>query len=191
MSHDHDPSSAARGTPKIGPKGGRRRILYAGVATAAALGGASVAWWKFQPHATAADAALWGLTFDTPSGEKLTMQSLRGKPLLVNFWATWCAPCVEEMPLLDRFYRENSGKSWQVLGLAIDQVEPVNRFLKKAPVSYPVGMAGLQGTDLGRSLGNSVGGLPFTVVFGAAGTVLHRKIGQLTAADLQQWAALG
>jgi thiol-disulfide isomerase/thioredoxin len=130
------------------------------------------------------------LTFDTPTGEKLVMQSLRGKPLLVNFWATWCAPCIEEMPLLDRFYRENLAKSWQVLGLAIDQVEPVNRFLKKAPVSYPVGMAGLQGTDLGRSLGNSVGGLPFTVVFGAAGTVLRRKIGQLTPADLQQWAAL-
>lgn len=184
-----EPSSTARSAPKISSTG-RRRILYAGVAAVAALGGAGVAWWKFQPHAMAADAALWGLTFDTPNGGKLAMQSLRGKPLLINFWATWCAPCVEEMPSLDRFYRENSAKGWQVLGLAIDQVEPVNRFLKKTPVSYPVGMAGLQGTDLGRSLGNSVGGLPFTVVFGAAGTVLHRKIGQLTPVDLQQWAAL-
>ena len=185
----HEPSSTSPSAPKISSPG-RRRILYTGVAAAAALGGAGVAWLKFQPHAMAADTALWGLTFDTPNGQKLVMQSLRGKPLLINFWATWCAPCVEEMPLLDRFYRENSAKGWQTLGLAIDQVEPVNRFLKKTPVSYPVGMAGLQGMDLVRSLGNSVGGLPFTVVLGTAGNVLHRKIGQLTPADLQQWAAL-
>ena len=168
----------------------RRRVLYAGVAAAAALGGAGLAWWKFQPHAVAAEAALWGLTFDTPRGEKLAMQSLRGKPLLINFWATWCPPCIDELPLLDRFYRKNSSKSWQVLGLAIDQLAAVDRFMQKTPVSFPVGMAGLAGTELGRSLGNLAGGLPFTVVFGATGAVLHRKMGTLTPEDLQQWVAL-
>ncbi|MDR3452265.1 MAG: TlpA disulfide reductase family protein [Rhodoferax sp.] len=187
MNHENVPTS---GHSAGAQSAGRRRVLYAGVAAAAALAGAGLAWWKFQPSAVTAEAALWGLTFDTPTGEKLVMQSLRGKPLLVNFWATWCAPCIEEMPLLDRFYRENSAKSWQVLGLAIDQAGAVDRFLKKTPVSYPVGMAGMEGTDLGRSLGNTVGGLPFTVAFDAAGAVLHRKIGQLTPADLQQWAAL-
>ena len=168
----------------------RRAVLYAGVAAAAALGGAAVAWWKFRPHATAdADPALWSLSFDTPAGGKVVMQNLRGKPLLVNFWATWCPPCIEELPLLDRFYRENSSKGWQVLGLAIDKLDAVDRFLAKTPVTFPVGMAGLAGTDLGRSLGNTAGGLPFTVVFGSAGAVMHRKIGKLVPADLQQWVA--
>ncbi len=184
-----EPSPA---TPKARPiaSTSRRGVLYAGVAAAAALGGAAVAWWKFQPHGAAdADPALWSLSFETPAGDKLVMQSLRGKPLLINFWATWCPPCIAELPLLDDFYRKNLSNGWQVLGLAVDKLDAVNRFLAKTPVTFPIGMAGLAGTDLGRSLGNTVGGLPFTVVFDSAGAVMHRKIGKLAPADLQQWAA--
>ncbi|MES2974041.1 MAG: TlpA disulfide reductase family protein [Pseudomonadota bacterium] len=168
----------------------RRRLLQVGVAAGAALAGAGFAWWKFQPHAadSGAASALWALSFDTPSGSTLAMQSLRGRPLLVNFWATWCPPCVEELPLLDRFYKENSSKSWQVVGLAIDQPSAVRNFLQKMPVSFPVGMAGLGGTELGRSLGNSAGGLPFTIVLGADGSLLHRKMGKVSPADLERWS---
>ena len=109
------------------PSAARRRLLYAGVAGAAALGGASFAWWKFQPHAVepGAEQALWGLEFETPAGSTVAMKSLAGKPLLLNFWATWCPPCVEELPMLNAFYREQSAKGWQVLGLAIDQPSAV------------------------------------------------------------------
>jgi thiol-disulfide isomerase/thioredoxin len=187
MSRDPSPAAPA---PNPVVSTSRRTVLYAGAAAAAALGGAAVAWWKFQPHGSAdVDPALWSLSFDTPTGGKVVMQNLRGKPLLVNFWATWCPPCIEELPLLDRFYRENSSKGWQVLGLAIDKLDAVDRFLARTPVTYPVGMAGLAGTDLGRSLGNTAGGLPFTVVFGSKGAVMHRKIGKLAPEDLQQWAA--
>lgn len=167
----------------------RRHALYAGVAALAALGGAGLAWWKFQPHAlTVADTVLWDMSFPTPTGSKLAMQGLRGKPLLVNFWATWCPPCIEELPLLNKFYRENASNGWQVLGLAIDQPDPVRRFLQRTPVSYPIGLASLDGTTLTRTLGDNVGGLPFSAVFNRSGILVHRKIGRLAPEDLLDWA---
>ena len=174
------------------PSAARRRLLYAGVAGAAALGGAGFAWWKFQPHAVepGAEQALWGLEFETPAGSTVAMKSLAGKPLLLNFWATWCPPCVEELPMLNAFYRENASKGWQVVGLAIDQPSSVRKFLDRLPLDFPVGLAGLGGTELGRSLGNLTGGLPFTVVLGQGGRVLHRKMGQVTPDDLKQWVHL-
>ena len=119
----------------------RRGLLYAGVAALAAAAGAGVALWKWSPSGNAElDASVWGLNFETPTGSQLTMQSLRGRPVLLNFWATWCPPCVEEMPLLDAFFRQNSSKGWQVVGLAIDQPSSVRKFLARTPVGYPVGM---------------------------------------------------
>lgn len=169
-----------------------RRALFAGVAAAAALAGAGLAWWRLRPRAMQAGAeqALWQRRFARPEGGELVLQSLRGRPLLINFWATWCPPCVEELPLLDRFHREQAARGWQVVGLAVDQLAPVQGFLRKLPLSFPVGLAGFEGTELARSLGNLTGGLPFTVVLDARGRVLARKMGQVSPQDLQQWATL-
>ena len=174
------------------PSPGRRRWLMAAVAGAAALGGAGLAWRNYRPQTKSqnAESGLWQLEFATPDGSLLRMASLRGKPLLLNFWATWCPPCVEELPLLSSFYQENSAKGWQVLGLAVDQLDPVKRFLAQAPVTFPMVMAGIPGVELGKSLGNLSGGLPFTVVLGSDGLVAHRKMGKVTPGDLRAWAAL-
>ena len=175
----------------------RRHMLYGGAAAAAALAGAGAAWWKFEPSqdidsAPLAEAAndFWSLTFDTPDGAPLPMAGFRGKLLLVNFWATWCPPCVEELPLLDFFYQENKDKNLQVVGLAVDQPSVVRTWLKTRPLNFPVGMAGLGGTELSKSLGNRSGSLPFTGVFSPAGLLLHRKIGKVTPEDLVQWTKL-
>lgn len=175
------------------PSATRRRMLYAGVAGAAALGGAGFAWWKFQPHAveSGAEQALWSMDFDQPESGVVSLAAMKGRPLLLNFWATWCPPCVQELPMLNAFYREHAAKGWQVLGLAIDQPSAVRKFLTRIPLDFPVGLAGLGGTDLGRSLGNLTGGLPFSVVFGADGEVRHRKMGQITDEDLKAWVKLG
>ena len=168
----------------------RRRWLYGAVAGAAALGGAGLAWWRFQPHAMqdGAEAALWGMEFDTPTGgAPLAMKALQGRPVLLNFWATWCPPCVEEMPLLSRFYTQTKDNGWQMLGLAIDQVDLVQRFLARTPVSYPIAMAGPTGVEWTKKLGNAAGGLPFTVVFDRQGAIQHRKLGQLKPEDLAAW----
>ncbi|MDA8453952.1 TlpA family protein disulfide reductase [Acidovorax sp. GBBC 3334] len=187
------PEAGGPGTPSpLSPS--RRRALYAGAAVVAAAGGAGLAWWRLQPHAaeSGAEAALWTQRFDAPQqgAAALDMQAFRGKPMLVNFWATWCPPCVEELPMLNAFYRTHKEKGWQVVGLAIDQPSAVRQFLARVSLDFPIGLAGLQGTDLGRSLGNLTGGLPFTVLLGADGSIRHRKMGQVTAEDLTQWASL-
>lgn len=192
QAHPNPPVPPASADAPVAATAGRRRWLMAGVAGTAALAGAGVAWWRFQPHAMAngADEALWALQLETPTGAPLALASFKGRPLLLNFWATWCPPCVEELPLLNRFYAERSAQGWQVLGLAIDQPSLVRKFLERTPLDFPIAMAGLGGTDISRSLGNLTGGLPFTVVLGARGQVLHRKMGKITPEDLQQWVSL-
>lgn len=170
----------------------RRRWLMGAVAAAAALSGAGLAWRTYQPQTMVpvAESALWQLKFQGLDGGLFSMASLRGKPVLLNFWATWCPPCIEELPLLSSFYQEYSAKGWHVLGLAVDQLEPVKRFLAKSPVTFPVALAGLPGVELSKSLGNLSAGLPFTVVLGSDGLVAHRKIGRVSPANLLAWASV-
>jgi thiol-disulfide isomerase/thioredoxin len=184
------PPVAAPPLPE-GPAAARRRWLLAGVAAAAAAAGAGVAAWRWRPAPVADEAVarLWAARFDTPDGQVLDMASFRGRPLIVNFWATWCPPCVEEMPLLDRFYRENAASGWRVVGLAIDQPSAVKQFISRTMITFPIGLAGLDGTELGKALGNSAGGLPFTVVLGTDGGVRQRKMGQVKPEDLANWKA--
>lgn len=183
-----EPAQSTPSSPGAGLD--RRHLLYAAVAAAAGLGGATMAWWKLGAprDEVRVDPALWLRKFETPGGAAMVMSAFQGKPLLLNFWATWCPPCVEEMPLLDRFYRENSAKGWQVVGLAVDRPQAVRRFLTDFPVSFAIGLAESEGAELGRSLGNLSGGLPFTLVLGASGAVLQRKIGRLAETDLRTLA---
>ena len=177
----------------------RRNLLLVGAGALAAAGGAGLAW--YQNHrvtrtvagALPSDAALqtlWGAHFETLLGQRVAMQTLRGRPLLMNFWATWCPPCVEEFPLLDGFYQKNMAKGWQVFGLAIDKPDAVRAFLQKTPVRFPVALADAQGTELMRPLGNPTGGLPFSLLVSASGDLLQRKAGKLSAEELDHWATL-
>lgn len=169
----------------------RRRWLLNAVAGAATLGGFSLAWHTYQSarKPQTLESGFWELEFATPAGQRLRLDAFRGKPLLLNFWATWCPPCIEELPLLSNFYREQSVNNWQVLGLAIDDADTAQRFLAQNPVTFPVAMGGASGLAMSKSLGNSAGALPFTVVINSIGQVVHRKMGRLSIHDLGTWAA--
>jgi thiol-disulfide isomerase/thioredoxin len=174
-----------------------RRHVLAGAAVAATLLGAGVAWWRLQGDGRLGGAEVhepvagfWASQWATPVGGIVPMATFKGRPLLINFWATWCPPCVEELPLINDFYLKNKAAGWQVLGLAVDGASAVNQFLEKMPLAFPVALAALGGVELGRNLGNLTGGLPFSVALAADGQVLQRKMGRLTAVDLAAWAAI-
>lgn len=168
----------------------RRQMLgWAAVGVAAAGAGAYAALRQerrsTKPLSTEA-AAFWNASFDTLDQQAFRPSTLRGRPLLLNFWATWCAPCVKELPQINQFHDEFSGKGWQVLGLAVDAPTPVRSFLNRLPLKFPVALAGLTGTDLSRTLGNTKGGLPFTVAFSAEGEPIWRKLGETSLEELRQ-----
>jgi thiol-disulfide isomerase/thioredoxin len=171
----------------------RRGLIAGGVALAAA--GAGLAGQLRRERAAQAEAELhaatggvWTLRFPQPAGGELDMARLRGAPLLLNFWATWCPPCIREMPALDRVHREFAPRGLRVVGLAIDAPTPVREFLARAPVGYDIGLAGFEGTEIGRRLGNDRGALPFSVLFGADGRIRQRKLGEASHDDLVAWA---
>lgn len=169
----------------------QRRVLLGGAAVAAAAAGAGVAWWRHSPREVLSEAeqAFWGAQLKDPHGRPLDLSVFRNKPLLVNFWATWCPPCVEELPMLNAFHAAQAPKGWGVLGLAVDQPKAVLAFMQRLPLNFPVGMAGFSGVELSRTLGNPNGALPFTVVLSGAGSVRHQKVGKVSKEDLAAWAA--
>lgn len=170
----------------------RRSLIYA-MAAGAAVAGVFVSKKHLGVDPSESDPlkALWELNLVLPDGKTLKLQNLRGKPLVLNFWATWCPPCVEELPLFERFYHQNAAKSWQVVAIAADSAKAVNGFLAKMPLSFPTPLAGMAGIELSKTLGNLSGGLPFTVVVNAAGAIVKRHMGKLDAAQIEQIVTLG
>lgn len=161
----------------------RRTVILAGVG-ASALGG-SLALWKHR--SSGARHPLYASRFATPEGGgDLVMAAFLGRPLLLNFWGTWCPPCVREMPLLDSFQRRQGSRGWQVVGLAVDAPAPVREFLRSRPSAFAIGMAGFEGMALIRSLGNDGGALPFSALFDADGRLRGTHLGEFDAAALER-----
>jgi len=152
------------------------------LALAAGLG---ASWLDRQAAPTAEPAVqtLWGQQWPGPDGQPKSLQTLRGQITVVNFWATWCAPCVEEMPALSALYQQIQQASGaprprvEFIGVAIDRADQVAEFARRSPVSYPLVVAGAAGSELGRALGNEAGALPFTAVIDSNGRVVERTLG--------------
>lgn len=110
-----------------------------------------------------------------------------GAITLVNFWATWCAPCREEMPMFEALFREHSSQGFQIVGVAIDSPSKAQPMLDSMDITYPILYAERTGMQLMDSVGNPNGLLPYTVLLSENGHVLEQKVGRMHAQDVRQW----
>lgn len=143
---------------------------------------ASVATSAAAPSAT---TQLYAQSLNDLAGKPQAMSQWKGKPLLVNFWATWCGPCVQEMPELSAIANQEAGKRFNVIGVGIDSPTAMSEFATKHNIKYPLLVGGIGGTDLSRAFGNTNGGLPFTVLIGADGQVRKTYLGKLKFDELK------
>ncbi|MES2901734.1 MAG: TlpA disulfide reductase family protein [Pseudomonadota bacterium] len=159
--------------------------VYVGVSKKAPEGPVTTA---YQPTAGTPPTpvqALFAQSMNDASGASQSLARWKGKALVVNFWAPWCAPCVEEMPELDTLAKESAANGINIIGIGIDSPTNIAQFANKFKISYPLYVAGLSGTELARDFGNKAGGLPYTVLIGADGQVKKTYLGRLKFDELK------
>jgi len=164
------------------------RWTFALVAVVTVLAGAGL--WRLNrpaPRVEAvelAPATLYSMAFRDVDGKPRSLAEFRGKFVVLNFWATWCAPCREEMPGFSRLQSRWKARDVQFVGVTGDDPHAVERFLRQVPVSYPVFLAGRNAEAWARRLGDRDAVLPFTVVLDAEGRVVDQQVGIYTEARL-------
>ncbi|MGE8688251.1 MAG: TlpA family protein disulfide reductase [Achromobacter sp.] len=168
----------------------RRLLLSAGVAIAATVAGGYTLMGRKSPGpqapADAGDpvAALMQQQLPDLNGASHSLSGWKGRPIVVNFWATWCAPCVREMPELDALQKKYP--DIRFVGIGVDSAANMQKFVEKVQVSYPLWVIGAGAIDTLRKLGNPSGGLPFTIVFNADGSINRKILGEIQPDDLDR-----
>jgi len=163
----------------------KRIVLFIAVALAAVLAGYFARLWLAGP-APAQDpaAVLLATTLEDLRGEPQALVQWRGKVIVVNFWATWCPPCLKEIPEFIRVQDKLGARGVQFVGIAIDDKSRVVAFVAQHGVNYPILMAEKEGIVLARSAGNRLGGLPFTVIIDRQGRTAKVELGVLDEVKL-------
>lgn len=162
----------------------REALILGGVGLAAAAAGAVVGALTLQSGSGAAD--LLAARFYDLSGRPRRLMEWQGRVLLCNFWATWCAPCREEIPLLVTAKQQWPTTGFEIVGIGIDSGDKIRDFAVTYKINYPLLVADATAIALMRGLGNRSGALPYTVVFDRSGALVERRLGALTRQDLQQ-----
>lgn len=129
---------------------------------------------------------LFAANFVDVAGKMQALNQYKGKILVVNFWASWCGPCREEMPELSHMHTQYLDNNVMVLGIALDNMEDVKAFLESAPVSYPIFIADDAGMPLAQQMGNDQGVLPYTVIVRPDGSIANVYFGRINQQALEQ-----
>jgi len=161
-------------------------VVAGGLALALGLhfGSDSADWGSADIRGKGADA-LFGVTLPDAAGRDQPLAQWKGKVVVVNFWATWCVPCREEMPEFVKAQREFGERGLQFVGIAIDEPAKVKAFSAELGLNYPALIGGYGAIELSRTLGNRLGALPFTVVIDRSGRYVHTQLGPLSEARLR------
>lgn len=170
---------------------GRRRLLIPGIlvtllAVVAAGGGYLAHNWFGAAQAGENSLRRPDFTLPDHEGVERSVSEWDGKLLIVNFWATWCPPCLKEIPIFVELQETYAERGVQFIGVAIDEPENVNAFLRETPISYPVLIAQMAGIELGRQYGNTIGALPFTAFVSRSGEIVFSKAGPMTAEEAEE-----
>jgi thiol-disulfide isomerase/thioredoxin len=120
-----------------------------------------------------------------PQGESIDTSSWKNKTLVINFWGSWCPPCVEEMPMLGKVSDELKTQNVLFVGIGIDSPSNIREFLLKTPVPYQIAIGGMEGSAWGKRLGNEAGGLPFTAIMNPSGDVIYKKLGKIEEKEIK------
>ena len=172
------------------PRPGRRFALIAGAIGAGllALGGGI---WLRGLHGSAArdGSAILAMVLPDADGRQQALAQWRGKVVVVNFWATWCAPCREEMPRFVAAQARDGAKGLQFVGIAVDDPDKVRLFAKEIGLNYPTLIGGYGAVELSKTLGNDLAALPFTITLDRDGRVADTHLGPLKAAELDRLLA--
>ncbi len=167
----------------------RRALLIAGVGSLAATAGYFANAWRIGAVGQVVEgdvaSAILGSTLHTLDGAPQTLAGLRGKILVINYWATWCEPCREEIPLFVRLQQEYAGNGVQFVGIAVDQEDKVRGFAKEFNINYPLLIAGLDAVELSRKAGNKAGVLPYTLVLDRTGKIAASLVGGISEARMR------
>jgi thiol-disulfide isomerase/thioredoxin len=167
-------------------------LLIAALATAAGVGGFHLARsLRSQDGSPAADASVVGkpapaLTLDGVDGERVDLASFRGRTVLLNFWASWCGPCIEEMPVLDAFSKRRAADV-TVIGVAVEDHDDARAFLAQFPVSYRIALGSAGSIDESSRFGNRKSLLPYSVLIDAQGIVRRAEARKFEEGDLDAW----
>jgi thiol-disulfide isomerase/thioredoxin len=129
--------------------------------------------------------AMINFTLPELDGKKHSLEEWRGKVIVLNFWATWCPPCREEIPLLVNLQKTRAASGLQVISVAIDNKTAVMLYRQSAGINYPILMGGDDAFDLVARYGNRMGSLPFTVIIDRSGAIAVRKLGAFTKNELE------
>jgi thiol-disulfide isomerase/thioredoxin len=156
------------------------------IAALLAVGGGIIARGLLSPTEQTKPTPLPDFNLPDVSGNQHNISEWQGKIRVINFWATWCPPCLKEIPEFIALQEQYAAKGLQFIGIAIDDQEPVEKYLASAKINYPILIGDVTGIALAHQLGNSVDAVPFSIIVNQQGQIIHQHRGEFSREQIME-----